>query len=244
MLFPRNYNDTIFFTLLFVSRNWIDFFFGLIVSISLGFFCLHFWCSSCGRRGLQSASLGRSIFIFLVFADLAGSGLARPPSNCSNPFESTEMLVLFFLAVDFSTLNTHCRTFPPARALSGSVFLPTKLSPTLARAARSALSVDPSCAGSRYSSVVGCSGAVQVSGRFIGRRAAAFRRAVSREWSSVKWTEPFEPANTRTRTTRRGHPERSPAMDVVVVGALFSSNDTLSTQTHSHQTIAVGVRAR
>lgn len=74
--------------------------------------------AACGRRGLQSASLGRSIFIFLIFADLAGSGFARPPSNCSNPFESTEMLVLFFLAVDFSTHSTHTVVLFHQRALS------------------------------------------------------------------------------------------------------------------------------
>lgn len=99
-----------------------------------------------------------------------------------------------------------------------------------------------------YSSVVGCSGAVQVSGRFIGRRrrAAAFRRAVSREWSSVKWTEPFEPANTRTRITRRGDPEQSPAMDVVVVvvGALFSRYVKYTNTLPPKSPIAVGVRAR
>lgn len=125
-----------------------------------------------------------------------------------------------------------------ARSLRLRVFLPHKTF-SHSRARGKNRSERKSVVFRGYSSVVGCSGAVQVSGRFIGRRrrAAAFRRAVSREWSSVKWTEPFEPANTRTRITRRGDPEQSPAMDVVVVvvGALFSSNATLSTQTHSHQ---------
>lgn len=123
------------------------------------------------------------------------------------------MLVLFFLAVDFSTLrhkqrHTHAHGVELFHQLSGSVF-PAKLSLSRARQNPLFLCVNPSssssCSGSAsnlHTSVVGCSGAVQVSGLAGASLAAAAAAAVSREWSSVKWTEPSELTKNAHKHTR------------------------------------------
>lgn len=189
-----------------------------------------------GRNALVASSLvvGRSIFICFVLVDLASDDGSdwrdlRRQIVLIHSSKHTEMLVLFFLAVDFSTLRhkqthtrTRCRTFPPALRLS---FSRKTFSLSRARQNPLFLCVNPSssssCSGSAsnlHTSVVGCSGAVQVSG-LAGASlaaAAAAAAAVSREWSSVKWTEPSELSKKRAQThtrsaTRRRDPEQSPA---------------------------------
>lgn len=204
----------------------------------LSFDCFDFlglFSSICfGRNALAASSLvGRSIFICsysLTWLQMMVQRLARPPSsNCSNPFEQAQRCWSCFSSRSIfphsdTNRDTHTHTVSNFSTSSPAQFFPQNfLSLSRARQNPLFLCVNPSssspCSGSAsnlHTSVVGCSGAVQVSGLAgASLAAAAAAGAVSREWSSVKWTEPSELSKKRAQThtrsaTRRRDPEQSP----------------------------------
>lgn len=108
--------------------NWIDFLSSFLATmiVSISFNLLGSTLLLTGRRRPR-----RSVdFYLLVFADL----VFRSPQIVlihSSAQETRKMLVLFFLAVDFSTLTQTVETFPPCTtivALSPAQFFPLKLS--------------------------------------------------------------------------------------------------------------------
>lgn len=197
------------------SRNWIDFFFlsfssRLIVSIS---FNLPGACCS------LVVVVGRSVdFYLLVFADLVIRSQRRQIVLIhSSAHEALRCWSCFSSRSIFPHSHRLSKLFHQ-RALSGSVF-PTQTflsrQEPLCLTISVTLCVNPSVGSGWQAFTVGCSGAVKsgLAGASLAAAAAATRQCVTRG-SSVKWTEPSEPAKTHTRAhadhQRRGDPEQSP----------------------------------
>lgn len=183
----------------------------LIVSIS---FNLPGACCS-----LVVVVVGRSVdFYLFVFADLVIRSQRRQIVLIhSSAHEALRCWSCFSSRSIFPHSHRLSKLFHQ-RALSGSVF-PTQTflsrQEPLCLTISVTLCVNPSVGSGWQAFTVGCSGAVKsgLAGASLAAAAAATRQCVTRG-SSVKWTEPSEPAKTHTRAhadhQRRGDPEQSP----------------------------------